>query len=406
MRAIASRGVTSALALAGCFGGSAIAASGDSAASQPSRTIDAEFSKACATMARRDIRVPECVRAQSVSSKSAIVISTKAPSLSPKVPLTADPVVGGAAGAPFFILRQDQYDQVSYVLPELGFQVIQGASFSYTNDQKAKTQSANAKAFAGYSAYNWKSDAAETSCGSNQGPGFLARYGTGPFVMLDGTFNEPTTASEKSALRGGINLNPVFCDTAIFQKQDFQFMPYAQTDFRGKASIAGFDALWEPYYIDDLVHLGGRSDVYHSKIVGYYFRVLGEANVFNVNDSGLTNFQPRTAYALLGGTLEARAVLFENNPNVPAALCGTISMIGSARYLWDAVSGKSINYYGAEIDYKIGGKSASTTNCKGADPSAPNSVGNTSLALSYNTGTNPTTFVAQNLYKASLKFSY
>jgi hypothetical protein len=47
------------------------------------------------------------------------------------------------------------------------------------------------------------------------------------------------------------------------------------------------------------------------KPVGYYFRIMGEVNVFRVNDAGLTNFLPHTTYALVGGNAEVRAVLFE-----------------------------------------------------------------------------------------------
>jgi hypothetical protein len=308
----------------------------------------------------------------------------------------------GSLGAPFLMLRQDQYDQVSYVFPYEGYQVLQGASFSYTDDFKAKSQSLSVKGFAGYSAYNWEAVRAETGCASNRGPGFLARYGFGPFVQANGSLSEPMSASERSALRVGFDAESYFCDTAVFQQQDFQFLPYGQTDFRGKGSIAGFDALWEPYYINDGINLGGRLDVLTPKPIGYYFRLMGEANVFRVNDPGLTNFLPHTTYALIGGNAEVRAVLFENDPSVGAALCGTVSLIGTTKYLWDAVSRKPIHQFGAEIDYRLGGKSASTANCP--NPSIAN--GSTSIALTYNHGTDPMTFVTQNVYRASLRFAY
>jgi hypothetical protein len=393
MRAITFGAAAAALAVSGILNAQAFASSTPQG--------DAAFRKACATMAERGIKVPECT----IPAPLRTAVAMKVP-LNPRSSIVALPPPADTTGDPFFILRQDQYDQVSYVLPAQAYQVLQGAALNYTNDQKAKSQSISTKGFLGYSAYNWKSAAAETSCASTNGPGFLARYGFGPFIQADGSFNEPTNANEKSALRAGIDINTAFCDTAVFQKQDFQFLPYGQTDFRGKAGIAGFDALWEPYFIDGLFHLGGRTDVLTPKIVGYYFRVLGEANVFNVYNAGLTNFQSNTAYALFGTTVEARAVLFENNPNVPSALCGTITLVGTARNLWDAVSHKAVDYYGAEVSYRLGGKSASTVNCKGADPLAPNAVGSSSVSLTYNTGKNPTTFVTQNVYKAGLKFSY
>jgi hypothetical protein len=162
---------------------------------------------------------------------------------------------------PFFLLRQDQYDQISYIFSaeDAPFQVFQGASFSYTKDEITKTQSASIKSFVGYSAYRERYGQAETGCGSTGGPAFLAGRGFGPFVLANGTYNQPTTANEKSALRVGINSDSLICNTFALQQQDFQLMPYVQSDFRGKAKIGGFDALWEPYYISDLVHLGRES---------------------------------------------------------------------------------------------------------------------------------------------------
>lgn len=376
---------------------------------------DLEFIAACRTLARRNVTLPtECVEFVPAAPAAALppapklknvrdARATVAPTPVAGASVVATPPPGnGARGEPFLLMRQDQYDQVSYIFPYEGYQVLQGASFSYTDDFKAKSQSVNVKAFAGHSAYNWEATRAQTGCASNNGPGFLARYGVGPFLQANGSFSEPMSASERSALRAGFNAESYFCDTVLFQQQDLQFLPYAQTDFRGRGSIAGFDALWEPYYINDGINLGGRLDVLTPKPVGAYFRLMGEANVFRVNDAGLTNFLPHTTYALIGANAEVRAVLFENDPSVGPALCGTISFIGSAKYLWDAVSQKSINQLGAEVAYRLGGKSASTANCP--NPSIGN--GSTSIALSYNKGTDPMTFVKQDVFRASLKFAY
>ena len=370
---------------------------------------DLEFIAACKILAKRDVQLPlECAKyvpaIQSAPPKIENVrkLTNRGEAATRRTAITDLSVSDGAPGKPFFLMRQDQYDQVSYIFPYEGYQILQGASFSYTDDFKSKSRSLNVKAFAGYSAYNWEAVRAQTGCGSNGGTGFLARYGYGPFVQANGSLSEPKSASERSALRLGVNAETYFCDTAIFQQQDLQLLPYFQTDFRGMGNITGFDAIWEPYYINDGINLGGRLDVLTPKAVGYYFRIMGEANVFRVNDAGLTNFLPFTNYALVGGNAEVRAVLFENDPSVGAALCGTVSFIGSTKYLWDAVSQKSIYQIGAEVDYRLGGKTASTANCP--NPSIGN--GSTSVALSYNNGTDPMTFVKQDVYRASLRFAY
>lgn len=100
----------------------------------------------------------------------------------------------------------------------------------------------------------------------------------------------------------------------------------------------------------------------------------------------------------MGGTAEFRGVLFENNPDIIPAFCGTISVVGTARYLWDAVSRKPINLYGAEIDYKIGGNNIYSLVCKGQalskrDSPETSPAGSASIALTYTQGTDELTFV-------------
>jgi hypothetical protein len=201
------------------------------------------------------------------------------------------------------------------------------------------------------------------------------------------------------------------CHTPAFHEESWQFLPYGQTDFRGRAGMAGFDALWEPEYVTNTIHLGGRGDPFNPLPIDGYFRIIGETNVFRVADNGLTTYSPHTSYAFMGGTAELRGVLFENNPDVIPAFCGTISVVGTARYLWDAVSRKPVTLYGAEIDYKLGGNSIYSQICKGQpaplpDAPKPPPGGTTSVALTYTQGTDLLTFVRQNKYMASLKFSY
>jgi hypothetical protein len=320
----------------------------------------------------------------------------------------------GAANPPFVILRQDAYDEVSFAVQPRSGLTLQGASFSYTKDEKANTQSASINGFVGASLYNWESDYDEKYCSSdprysprNRGNNdiLVADYGFGPFVYGDGTYNQPTNANEKSALRGGIGAQSVLCNLPIFPMQDFQLSPYAQTDFRGKASIFGFDSLWEMYNLS--LNVGGRSDFAHPKLIGYYFRFIGEANFFDVDKPGLTNFAPNKSYGFLGGTTEVRSVLFENDASVPAAICGRISVIGTERYLWDAFSSHPINLYGASVAYNLSGQTSSTVRCQGSSPTdtKPSGVGAT-VALTYTQGTDAATLVKQNVYKASLKLSF
>lgn len=380
------------------------------------RSILAAYSSAqlCKELARRGQR---CVKEGNTLAKptlSVVVASTNLASaaplpdvgVAPPPPLprrAAAPSAGGTVGQPFFIVRQDQYDEVFFDNPLLWGKIIQGASASYTNNQISGSQTASINAFVGYSAYSWESSDAEKLCGQNA-PAFISNYGFGPFLLADGNYMQPTSSTEKSALRLGMNGNASFCNLAS-QSDDFKVMPYGQTDFRGRASIGGADVLWEPFNLNPGVNLGGQSDVLTPKTIGYYFRFIGEANIFDVDNAGLTNFTAHTAYALLGGTGQARAVLFENEPWMGKALCGRISLIGTAQYLWDAAwTRQSIYQYGAEVDYNLGSQ---TPYC--SDPSAPTpdpSAGTATIAFSYSQGTDPATYVRGNTYKLSLKFGF
>ena len=304
----------------------------------------------------------------------------------------------------FTILRQDQYDELSFVIPPPsgggGTQVLQGASLTYQDDQVAAKQSATINALLGVSAYNGISQS--VTCDAKHAPA-LSGYGFGAFVLGDGTYNQPTSATEKSALRFSLDADSQLCNMPIVSQQEYQLMPYYQTDFRGKASIEGFDGLWELFDRD--YHLGGRTSVAEPRddaIVSYYFRVLAEANTFYVGNPGLTDFAANRTYALFGDTTQIKTVLFENNNKVPAFLCGRISLIGVARELWGVQ--KPIYLYGGEVDYSLTGN-ASNAKCAGAAGDVGSSV-NGSISFSYTQGTDPATLVKQNIYKAGFKLGF
>jgi hypothetical protein len=304
------------------------------------------------------------------------------------------------ASDPFFIVRQDQYDHISVAQKDLLGKIIQGASVSYTDDQQGKTQSGSMNGFIAYSAYNWASPDSQLKCGQKAAPAFISNYGIGPFIFADGTYLQPTSPKEKSALRFGFDSDVYLCNS-VFPSEQIQLMPYGQTDFRGKAESGGVDVLWEPF--DPLSHLGGRFDVITPAFFDAYVRVLGEANIFDVGNPGLTNFTPNTAYALLGGAAEIRGVLFQNMPSVGPLLCGRIAIVGTGHYWWDAVSQTPLYEYGAEIDYNLAGQ---TQYCAKLNSSSDASTATINFALSYSQGTDPATFVKQNIYKASLKIAF
>jgi hypothetical protein len=199
-------------------------------------------------------------------------------------------------------------------------------------------------------------------------------------------------------------------------------LPYYQTDFRGYAHIYGFDGLVEPYapniFLGSYNKLPARDESgnipwYDNLFLGYW-RLIGEANPVRVEDQGLTDFKPNTTYALLGGTVQLRAVLF---PYLGAnsLLCGRISVLASDSAYWDAVNQHSINNLHGEIDYDLSGTNAAKVgNCgpqgennnpPEAKPGAPKTL-DSSLALTYDNGTDKTTYVKQQKFMATLTVAY
>lgn len=163
------------------------------------------------------------------------------PSVTPIPEKPPEPATGW-----FFMLRQDQYDQISYISRPLPFQVIQGASASYVQDQLSRTASLSSKGYLGVSAYNWTSPCLDNGCSvsNSRRPPVLQGFGAGGFIQANGNYTDPMSAGERSALRFGVNVNAYLCNTPVFPIQDVQMIPYYQTDFRGRAGITGFNMLW------------------------------------------------------------------------------------------------------------------------------------------------------------------
>jgi hypothetical protein len=200
-----------------------------------------------------------------------------------------------------------------------------------------------------------------------------------------------------------------FAGGGLFSLQNFGLRPYVQTDLRGEGSIYGVNAAWEPY--QTAINLGGRYDVGAPKLLGFLWRFVAEANIFRVDDPGLSAFNSNREYAFLGGTLQARAVLFENLSSVPSFLCGRIYVNGSLSQFWDvAAQGKSFRDLELETGYILSPEVTDSNRfctAAGATPSASNtSRAKTSLSAIYNNGTNRFTMEKREQYKVQLSFQY
>jgi len=275
-----------------------------------------------------------------------------------------------------------------------------GASISFTNDLLNHARSTTIHTLAAYALPIYE-DPVPPSRG---GPVKLTAIAAAPFVWLDGTLTDPRKPTERSSLQSGFDLQAEFAGGGLFSLQDFGLRPYWQTDFRGEGQIAGVQALWEPY--KEQWHLGGRFDVAAPKLVGILWRVIGEFNGIHVDKPGLSDYAAHTNYAWLGGTLQVRAVLFENLATVPEWLCGRIVLNGSTNYFWDARSGKTVNDNEARVGYKLA-PSPSSAQCTAA--AAARSDGpqlQPELSFVYNNGTDKITLEKREKYTISVSLQF
>jgi hypothetical protein len=213
----------------------------------------------------------------------------------------------------------------------------------------------------------------------------------------------------------------------------FSLLPYYQTDFRGYASIGGVQALVEPY--DPNIYLGSAWTTGRPQIFDGYWRLIGDANPIWVDNAGLTSFQSHTTYGLVGGIVQLRGTLFANTPNIPKALCGRISVLGSFQPMWDAsnyqetitigkhnyvntVHGGYLNNVHAEVDYDLVGKPSKVNeHCDGSSPDSQpqdktaksfldSQSFDASLSLTYDTGVDFSTYQKSNKFMLGLTLLY
>lgn len=210
---------------------------------------------------------------------------------------------------------KEAIDAAYYLYPFGAPLDTKGASVTYARDELAKSTSMAVQGFASY--VLWRPDLpnppidGDPSLPKVRSSLGLSGYAAAPSVYANGTLGEPFKASERSAQQAGIDNQFELAGGGLFPLQTLRFTPYGQTDFRGKAGIGGFSGTYEPYL--PIAHWGVNPN-FGPQWIGFYFRMVAEANVFRVANAGLTNYASNTTYSFLGGTAELNATLFQNMP--------------------------------------------------------------------------------------------
>jgi len=322
------------------------------------------------------------------ATKSAVAIVNKAPGNA--APAATAAVETSKCQDQRLFLRRDRSDVFSFLVP-CGPSDEPGASGSLTRDSLAGTTKITPQGLLGYVVARDKD----------------SLYAFAPSIYANGTFADPfKAATERSAVRGSFDSQFVVPNVGGVDNY-IDIAPYAQTDFRGIGRIAGVDAIWEPYY--DPLHLGGRDDENYRELIGFYWRLEPELDILHVETPGLTNFTSRSNYEFLGGTAQARLVLFQNMPEV-GPLCGRIYVNGTGQYFDNASTGSGLWNYSAEVGYFLGSGVAPywrycvPPDANGHAPQPSSSATSSSISFVYSNGTDKMTLVNQKQYKVQLNF--
>ena len=344
-----------------------------------------------------------------------------------------------------FLLRKDNLETSDILFPgTLGTNAdTKGANFNWASNFIQSSNNITTQAYVSWlppNLFGNNSNIGSSSAKPHGDPTTLQvlNYAIAPFIYLDGGLTNPfNVKTEKSAAQFGVNGELALIPPAPlpFTLATFSVLPYYQTDFRGYASIAGLQALIEPYDNDPNVRLGSQVNRGQSELFAWYWRLIGEANPIWVNNAGLTSFESNTTYGLVGARLQLRGTLFANMPNVGKALCGRISVLGSFQPMWDLsdykttttvrghtyvsdVHGAYLNNVHAEVDYDlIGKKSVVTEHCDGSSADSPDQDKtpksflasqsfDASLTLTYDTGVDFSTYQKSNKFMLGLTLLY
>jgi len=319
-------------------------------------------------------------RSQRVAWATMITIAwTMSASLSDNaVALTEGDACAGQQG---FYLRRDPLD-ISIYNQSIDAEAAEGAAISYKGDREAGTETAEVQAMA---AWVFARDPCLPHGDPPVGRPYLSGYAFAVSVLGDGTLNADR-ASEKSALKPGLDAQIEIAQGPIFPLQALTATPYYLTDFRGEAEAYGFSASWQPFNLD--LRLGGNYRRF-SRAFDFYYQLKMEADGLRVNNPGLTSLTADTDYVWLGGTATLRASLLNG-------------LLGWDRLLW-------VTSYAYFDDVNANHNSRQnlrrtihlfTTNL------AYNFTEKTSISLEYENGTDRNTLEKLDQYLVTLNVKY
>ncbi|WP_137933858.1 hypothetical protein [Mesorhizobium comanense] len=273
-------------------------------------------------------------------------------------------------------IRRDKLDNYMFDLAPVA--KAQGASIGYLSDAQNDHSTFSVD---GTVSYAWRKPCLSRPTGETVGRSYISAYAIAPWISAHGT-RSSNGAKEQSDMRFGTEVQVELFDGPLFNTQYFDVSPYYQTDFRGEARAYGVEASWTPYWLE--ANLGGNSKRF-SDIFDWYWQFAAEADYLNVQEVGRTALEADD-YAWLGFTAKIQVFPFSDTDWAPDYIRDRIHATGTAKYYWDAISGRDIHDLIAEVAYNL------------------DDTGATSLAVNYEKGTRKETL--EDIDQVALKLNY
>lgn len=201
-----------------------------------------------------------------------------------------------------FFIRANSLD--NYLYKSGTADKAKGASISYNNNYINNSEILSVDGMVSYVVF---ANLCPSSPSNNSI--FWSGYVIAPFVQGNGSLTRPKVKNENSTLKIGITNQFELTNRASFfaPRQVFTIAPYAMTDYRGEAQAAGMNAYWDLY--DPYFHLGGYVKGESTRNLGWFLQLRGEADIYNVNNIGLTQLS-KTSYSWIGGTARLNMLFF------------------------------------------------------------------------------------------------
>ena len=144
-----------------------------------------------------------------------------------------------------FLLRKDNLEASDILFPGTLQQNddAKGANFNWTSNYIQKTNNVTTQTYLSWLPPNLFNTSPNYY--NPNAPINVLDYAISPFTYLNGSLTNPYNAkTEKSAAQFGLNGELAVLTPLPISLATFSVLPYYQTDFRGYASIAGFQALF------------------------------------------------------------------------------------------------------------------------------------------------------------------